>query len=76
MVRGLFISLLFLLHPLHVTLTSIDFVPDLGCYNVFVRMYFDDFLTDNKVYREDINAADFNADTAASKTAIEKYLGA
>lgn len=47
--------MLFLLHQVRVTLTSIDFVADPGCYNVFVRMYFDDFLTDSKVCREDIN---------------------
>ena len=76
MVKTLFISVWFLLHPVHVTLTSIEFVPDGGRYNVFVRMYFDDFLTDSKPYRDELTAGDFSTGTPSSRTAIEKYLAA
>jgi hypothetical protein len=76
MIKNLFISVWLLLHPVHVTLTSIEFVPDQGRYNIFVRMYFDDFLTDSKVYREELTAADFSAGTGSSRAAIERYLAA
>jgi hypothetical protein len=62
------------MHPVHVTITSIDFIPDAGSYNVFVRMYFDDFLTDSKLNGNVVNSADFSESTAASKYAMEKYL--
>ncbi len=76
MIRTLFISVWFLLHPVHVTLTSIEFIPDQERYNVFIRMFFDDFLTDSKVYREESAAVDFSAVTSSSRAAIEKYLAA
>lgn len=59
---------------MHVTLTSIDFVPDPGNFNVFVRMYFDDFLTDSKQTGNIVSGADFSAGTSASREAMEKYL--
>jgi hypothetical protein len=74
MLKTLVISIWFLMHPVHVTLTSIDFVPDPGHFSVFVRMYFDDFLTDSKLNGNVLGADDFTAGTSASKDAIEKYL--
>jgi hypothetical protein len=62
------------MHPVHVTITSIDFVPDKGSYNVFVRMYFDDFLTDSKLNGYVVNSADFSEGTSSSRDAMEKYL--
>jgi hypothetical protein len=76
MIINLFISAWLLLHPVHVTLTSIEFVPDQGRYNIFVRMYFDDFLTDSKVYREELTAGDFVSGTSSSRAAVERYLAA
>jgi hypothetical protein len=74
MFKTLLISVWFLMHPVHVTLTSIDFVPDMGSYNVFVRMYFDDFLTDSKLNGSVVNSVDFSAGTSSSRDAMEKYL--
>jgi hypothetical protein len=76
MFKTLLISAWFLMHPVHVTLTSIDFVPDTGSYSVFVRMYFDDFLTDSKLNGNVLNSADFSSGTSASRDAMEKYLNA
>lgn len=33
-------------HPVHVSLTSLDYNPDSGIVNGFVRIYLDDFLVD------------------------------
>lgn len=74
MFRVLFISVWFILHPVHVTLTSIDFVPDPGYFSVFVRMYYDDFLTDSALNVNEINDADINTGTSRSRDAMEKYL--
>ncbi len=74
MFKALLISVWFLMHPVHVTLTSIDFVPDTGTYNVFVRMYFDDFLTDSKLNGNVVDSVDFYAGTSASREAMEMYL--
>jgi hypothetical protein len=74
MIKTLLISIWFLMHPVHVTLTSIDFVPDRGKFIVFVRMYFDDFLTDSKLSGNVVSGAEFTAGTSASRDAMEKYL--
>jgi hypothetical protein len=74
MIKTLFISAWILMHPVHVTLTSIDFVTDTGSYNVFVRMYFDDFLSDSKLNGTMIKSDDFFAGTPASRDVMENYL--
>ena len=74
MFKTLLISVWFLMHPVHVTLTSIDFVSDPASYNVFVRMYFDDFLTDSKLNGNEVNNVDFSAGTSESRDVMEKYL--
>jgi hypothetical protein len=75
MFKALLISVWFLMHPVHVTLTSIDFIPDTGTYNVFVRMYFDDFLTDCKLNGNVVDNIDFSAGTSSSRDVMEMYLG-
>ena len=52
MFRTSIFSIWFAFHPVHVTLTSIDFIPERDSFKVFVRMYFDDFLLDSKVNGE------------------------
>jgi hypothetical protein len=52
MVKTLLFSILFLIHPVHVTFTSIEYVPEIGSFKVFVRMHYDDFIMD---YRNSIN---------------------
>ncbi|OFY63131.1 MAG: hypothetical protein A2V64_09390 [Bacteroidetes bacterium RBG_13_43_22] len=46
MVKTLALSIWFVFHPVHVTLTSIDHIQDTDSLKVFVRMYYDDFLLD------------------------------
>jgi len=49
MLKTLFLSFWFILHPVHVTLTSIDYIPEADSFRVFVRMYYDDFLLDYRL---------------------------
>lgn len=75
MLRILCFSLWIFFHPVHVTLTSIDYAPDNGSFNVFLRMYLDDFLRDYKLSGADIPDTDFSKESASSIVEMEKYLG-
>ena len=59
----------FVLHPVHVTLTSVDYAPKDGCFKVFIKMYFDDFLLDSE---QDEN--DFMKDKNKRKEITENYI--
>jgi predicted RNA-binding protein len=75
MIKLLIISLwFFLFHPVHVTLTSIDYLPEKGTYKVFVRLYFDDFLLDCKLKDCDKLNHDFSTDDKLSQGIVEQYL--
>jgi hypothetical protein len=50
MLRALALSIFIFFHPVHVTLTSIDHVTGTDSLKVFVRMYYDDFLRDYKLF--------------------------
>lgn len=75
MVKTLFFLIWFLFHPVHVTFTSIDYVPELNSFKVFIRMYFDDFQRDCKLNGVEIQDSNFSADNSMVKIAIEKYIG-
>jgi hypothetical protein len=74
MVRLLLFFCWLFLHPVHVTLTSIDFAPESGGYTVFVRMFFDDFLADSRLCGNTLDGEEFSRGSDASRTEIEKYL--
>ena len=48
MSKNLLFLFWFIFHPVHVTLTSVDYVPDDSCLKVFIKMYLDDFLLDTE----------------------------
>jgi len=50
MLKTLVLSIWIFFHPVHVSLTSIDHVPDTDSLKVFVRMFYDDFLLDYKLF--------------------------
>jgi hypothetical protein len=50
MLRALALSICMLFHPVHVTLTSIDHISGIDSLKVFVRMYYDDFLRDYRLF--------------------------
>ena len=75
MLRTLFFSIWFLFHPVHVTLTSIDYMPASDLFNVFVRFYFDDFLRDYKSIDENFQNKDFSDTNSSSMGVMEKYIG-
>ena len=74
MIRTLFFSIWFMFHPVHVTFTSIDYVPEINSLKVFIRMYFDDFQRDCKLNGVEIQESNFSSYTPDAKDDIEKYL--
>ena len=55
MLKALAISLWLIMHPGHVTMTSIDYVQGTDSVKVFCRMEFDDFLKDLQTIDDDRN---------------------
>jgi len=55
-------------------MTSIEYVPELKSYKVFIRMYFDDFLRDCHLEAGDIQNKQFSDNNSASRDVMEKYL--
>jgi len=74
MLRVLFFSLWTIFHPVHVTMTSIDYVPETVSFQVFVRMYFDDFLTDCRMNGAIVLEEKFPDGNPASVEVLEKYI--
>jgi len=50
MIKILILPILMMLHPVHVTLTTIEQGQNTDTMKVFFRMYYDDFLRDYKLY--------------------------
>jgi hypothetical protein len=63
-------------HPVHVTMTSIDHVPDTDSLKVFVRMYYDDFLRDYKLFDEKTDIQAYVPDKLFPEDLISKFLNA
>lgn len=61
-------------HPVHISLTSIDYVPETKDFSVFVRMYFDDFLLDSRLCGYDIQQDKLLDHDSDSRHMLEKYL--
>jgi hypothetical protein len=74
MFRILLFSVYLLFHPVHVTITSIDYIPEMASFNVFVRMSYDDFLLDRRLTDPDIQQKEFTESDSDSRIAIEKYI--
>lgn len=74
MVRILFFSLWLALHPVHVSILSIDYSPDKELFNMFLRVYFDDFLLDSGIKDEERKNLDFSDSNSFAKEVIGKYV--
>jgi len=72
--RILIISFWLALHPVHVSLLSIDYAPDKELFNVFLRIYFDDFLLDSGIKTEDQKKLDFSESNSFTKEVIGNYV--
>jgi hypothetical protein len=73
MFRLLFLFWLFF-HPVHVSLTSIDYVRETGNFKGFVRIYLDDFLLDCEQHGYEIDQEQLIAGEPSSQAVLGKYL--
>jgi hypothetical protein len=74
MLRTLLLTTVLFFHPVHVTLTSLDFNSGKGVFKVFVKMYYDDFLRDCKLGGIREENIDFSHNDSASFSVMEKYM--
>jgi hypothetical protein len=75
MYKTLLFTACLLFHPVHVTLTSIDYSSEEGSYKVYVKMYLDDFLLDFG-YSADEVVNDSQLDSGLmTRDLLQKYLG-
>jgi len=74
MLKFVLFSVWIMFHPVHVTLTSIDYVKERRELEVFVKLYYDDFLLDCSKGgndKESLSSARVNDDL---KQLMERYL--
>jgi hypothetical protein len=64
----------FSFHPVHVTLTSIDYIPETNSFKGFIRLYLDDFLLDCKKQGYTIQQVSFIKKDPVAMKELEKYL--
>jgi hypothetical protein len=74
MLKSLVFSFWLIFHPVHVTLTSIDYNPEHDSLKVFVKLYLDDFLLDMGVSGEKTQGRDFSKADSGSMKLAENYL--
>ena len=75
MIKTISTFILIILHPVHVSLTSIDHVPGTNSLKVFVRMYFDDFLIDYRLnYTYDSIVVNSSQTNRFPEELMSKYL--
>jgi hypothetical protein len=74
MVRLLFFSLWIAAHPVHVSLLSMDYMAGQKKFNVFLRVYFDDFLLDSGIKSSDQKTLNFSGEAISEKEILAKYV--
>jgi len=74
MVKLLFISLWLAAHPVHVSLLSIDYAPEKALFNVFIRIYFDDFLLDSGISADDRKNLNFSENNQFTRETLGNYV--
>ena len=74
MLKILFCAIWFIIHPIHLSLLSIDYVQEKETANVFLRIYYDDFLLDSGFKAGHENGMDKIADTLAFRELVSGYV--
>lgn len=74
MIKALFFSFWFVFHPVHVTLTSIDYIPEKDSLKVFVMMYLDDLLLDMSLQGDSASGTDLSSGNPGAGYILENYL--
>jgi hypothetical protein len=75
MIKLILLSGWIMLHPVHVTLTSIDYVKEKRALDVFVKLYYDDFLLDCLNDGRELKTEVSAGGNDELRLLMEKYLG-
>jgi hypothetical protein len=74
MLKTLAISLWLIMHPVHITMTSIEHIPGTDSLKVFCRMYFDDFLKDYQTIDDDKDLTTIFGNQPFPADLVNKYF--
>ncbi len=74
MLRTIILSFIVLAHPVHVSLMSVEYYEKTDVFNVFLKIYFDDFMLDYRLLTGDSAKFDFTANKENAESLIGKYL--
>jgi hypothetical protein len=61
-------------HPVHVTLLSIEYSSETRSFDAFLKVYYDDFLLDYKLYSPDTEQPDLKNKPEPAKELVRNYL--
>lgn len=75
MIKLILFSVWTLFHPVHVTLTSIDFVKEKRALEVFVKLYYDDFLLECTNEGRKVKTGGYTGNENDLRVLMEEYLG-
>jgi hypothetical protein len=74
MLKFVLLSLFVLPHPVHVSLMSIEYSENKNIFNVFLKVYSDDFVLDYRMLTSDTSKIDFSSENVSAKNAVTRYL--
>ena len=74
MLKTFILSFIFLAHPVHVSLLSVEYSEKSDAFNVFLKIYADDFMLDYKLLTGDTTKIDFAGNKEKAETLLGKYL--
>jgi hypothetical protein len=75
MLKFFILSFIILAHPLHVSLLSVEYSEKSDSFNVFLKIYADDFLLDYRLLTgDDSTRFDFIAKKETAEPLLRKYL--
>ena len=74
MSKIIFLSFFAVAHPVHVSLMSVEYSVDADVFNVFLKIYSDDFLLDYRMLTGDTSKIDLSTDKKTAGKVISKYL--
>ena len=75
MLKFVLFSVWIMFHPVHVTLTSIDYVKEKRSLEVFVKLYYDDFLLECSKEGRELKAESSASGNDELRLLMEKYIG-
>lgn len=76
MLKIAILTLFTIAHPVHVSLMSVEYAEKSDVFNVFIKLYSDDFLLDYRLLSGDTTKIDFGEINERTELLVLKYLGA